>query len=90
MSGSRTETSRTSLDKIRKQSLETREQNFFLFQEKYGFLDWSSFLKRSFQIINHQLDPDVVILIDEEYLKVSEYYGGLITDDDCDARVCMT
>ena len=42
-----------------------------LLQEKYGFLDWSSFLKRSFQIIDHELDPDVVILIDEEYLKVS-------------------
>jgi hypothetical protein len=40
-------------------------------KEKYGFLDWNSFLKRSFQIIDHKLDPDVVVLIDEEYLKVN-------------------
>ena len=33
-------------------------------------MNWSSFLKRSFQIIDHELDPDVVILIDEEYLRV--------------------
>jgi len=52
-------------------------------EEKYGFLDWSSFLKRSFQIINHQLDPDVVILIDEEYLKgVSELVAELSAEED--------
>eukprot|EP00090_Calanus_glacialis_P001950 TRINITY_DN11456_c0_g1_i3.p1 TRINITY_DN11456_c0_g1~~TRINITY_DN11456_c0_g1_i3.p1 ORF type:complete len:946 (-),score=146.68 TRINITY_DN11456_c0_g1_i3:85-2922(-) len=52
-------------------------------EEKYGFLDWNSFLKRSFQIIDHKLDPDVVVLIDEEYLKgVSELVGELSAQKD--------
>jgi len=52
-------------------------------EENYGFLDWSSFLKRSFQIIDHELDPDIVILIDEEYLKgVSELVAELSSERD--------
>ena len=42
----------------------------FLSQENYGFLNWGSFLQRAFHIIEYELDPDVVVLIDEKYLKV--------------------
>eukprot|EP00092_Neocalanus_flemingeri_P023165 GFUD01025119.1.p1 GENE.GFUD01025119.1~~GFUD01025119.1.p1 ORF type:complete len:953 (-),score=164.55 GFUD01025119.1:486-3344(-) len=52
-------------------------------QEEYGFMNWSSFLKRSFQIIDHELDPDVVILIDEEYLRgVRDLVAELSADED--------
>ena len=42
----------------------------FLSQENYGFLNWGSFLQRAFHIIEYELDPDVVVLMDEKYLKV--------------------
>ena len=40
-----------------------------LFQSEFPFLNWTEFLVRGFQIIDHQLDPGLTVLIDRNYLQ---------------------
>ena len=41
-----------------------------LFQLEFPFLNWTEFLVRGFQIIDHPLDPGLTVLVDREYLQV--------------------
>ena len=40
-------------------------------QEKVPFINWEDFLIKGFKIIDHELDPELTILIDQEYLQVT-------------------
>ena len=42
-----------------------------LLQARIPFINWEDFLFRGFQIVDHQLDPSVTILVDQDYLQVA-------------------
>jgi len=53
-------------------------------QKEHGFISWIPFLQRAFQIIDHELSEDTVILINQEYLRgltllVEEYSASTAT-----------
>lgn len=53
-------------------------------QKEHGFISWIPFLQRAFQIIDHELSEDTVILINHEYLRgltllVEEYSASTAT-----------
>ena len=41
------------------------------FQDKFSFLDWENFFRRSFEIVEHKLPADTVVLVDLAYLQVN-------------------
>ena len=54
-----------------------------LFQSEFPFLDWTEFLVRGFQIIDHQLDPGLTVLIDRNYLQaVAELLSQLLATEE--------
>lgn len=47
-------------------------------QQDYGFLDWAAFLRHAFQLIEHDLAEDTVVLVSQDFLRgltklVAEY-----------------
>ena len=60
-----------------------------LLQERIPFINWENFLFRGFQIVDHQLDPSVTILVDQDYLQVTGPHLTLPALVTCDTVVTV-
>ena len=46
-------------------------------QQKIPIVDWHQFLLQAFKIINHELEPSVRVMVDQQYLMA---VSGLVTE----------